>query len=126
MYETLLAAREAYDEAAVTIEEATERRLIMAEEEELLQQARTPLIEARAMQHTVDVALVQENASESMEISALALAGAEAGLEDLQTRWVGMVVALAVILITIIALVLIKRQLDRQLEARRANETSQS
>jgi hypothetical protein len=126
IYEALLAAREAYDEAAVTIEEATERRLIMAEEEEFLQQARTPLIEARAMQHTVDVAFVQENANESMEISALALAGAEAALEDLQTRWVGMVVALVVILITVVALALIKRQLDRELEVRRARDTSQS
>jgi ABC-type dipeptide/oligopeptide/nickel transport system permease subunit len=61
-----------------------------------------------------------------MEISALALAGAEAALEDLQTRWVGMVVALVVILITVVALALIKRQLDRELEVRRARDTSQS
>ncbi|HSJ56745.1 MAG TPA: hypothetical protein VLC95_06175, partial [Anaerolineae bacterium] len=79
-------------------------------------------IEARAIVHTVDVELVQESAAESIEISEQALASADAALEGLETRWVGMVVALVVILITIVALVLIKRELDRDLEARRARK----
>ncbi|HSJ58015.1 MAG TPA: cytochrome c3 family protein, partial [Anaerolineae bacterium] len=42
MYEALLSARETYEEAALTIEEASGRRLIMAEQEELLLQGLTP------------------------------------------------------------------------------------
>ena len=126
IYEALLEARETYEHAASTIEEATQRRLIMAEQEELLQQARTPLIEARAIQHAVSVDLVQENTQASIEISAQALESANAALDDLQTRWIGMIVVIAVVLVTVVALWLIKRELDRELEARRARRGQES
>ena len=41
-------------------------------------------------------------------------------MQELDTRRLGMIIALGVILVTIVALVLIKRQLDRDLEAERA------
>jgi bacteriorhodopsin len=69
---------------------------------------------------------VQENAQESIGLSEQALAGATGALEELETRWVGMVVALVVILITIVALVLIKREIDRDLEARRAHKRTRA
>jgi len=120
MYTALTEADQAYEEAEATIALATEQRLIMASQEEQLQKARTPLIESRALQHTVDQAQIEAKAAESRELSVQAQASAQAALEELDTRRMGMIVALAVILVTIVALILIKRQLDRDLEAQRA------
>ncbi len=120
IHQALKEADDAYEEAEATIAAATESRLIMAEQEELLQKANTPLIESRALQHNVNVAEIQAKAEEALELSLQAQASAEAALEELDTRRVGMIVALAIIVITIMALVLIKRHLDRDLEAERA------
>jgi hypothetical protein len=122
IYQTLKSADDAYSQAEDLITQATDQHLIMAREEELLQKANTPLIESRALQHTVDLAQIQAKATESEDISQQVQASAREALRDIQTRRLGMVVALAVILVTIVALVLIKRQLDRDLEARRAHE----
>jgi hypothetical protein len=120
MYQALTEADHAFEDAENTIALASEERLIMAVQEELLQKARTPLIESRALQHTVSLADVEAKAHESLEISVQAKASAEEALEELDTRRLGMIVALAVILVTIAALVLIRRELDRDLEAKRA------
>ena len=126
IYQALNEANEVYEEAEVTIAQATELRLIMAEQEEQLQRAGTPLIEARALQHNVDVEQVQAKTEESLELSRQALASAEAAIEELDTRRLAMIVVLAVILVTIVALYLIKRQLDRDLEAKRARQRQDS
>jgi hypothetical protein len=126
LYQALTEASDAYDQAQQTITQATNERLIMAAQEELLQKARTPLIEARAMQHTVNLEEVQAKTEESLAISQQAQGDAEAALKEIDTRRVGMFVALAVILVTIVALVLIKRELDRDLEAGRARRHSNS
>lgn len=120
MYQALKEADDAYEEAEATITQATELRLIMAEQEELLQKANTPLIESRALQHTVDLEQIQTKAEESLALSQQAQMSAEEALEELDTRRLGMIVALAIILVTIVALVLIKRGLDRDLERQRA------
>jgi hypothetical protein len=80
------------------------------------------LIESRALQHNVDLEQVQAKAEESIELSEQARESAEESLEELDTRYQGMIVALVVIVITIVALVLIKFALDRDLEAKRARE----
>lgn len=120
MYAALKEADDAYEQAENTIALATEQRLIMAEQEELLQKANTPLIESRALQHTVNLADIEAKAEESLVLSREAQASAEEALAELDTRRLGMVIALGVILITIVALILIKRELDRDLEAERA------
>jgi hypothetical protein len=124
MYQALKEADDAYEQAEATIDLASEQRLIMAEQEELLQKANTPLIESRALQHTVNLADIQTKAQESLELSQQAQASAEEALQELDTRRLGMVVALAVILVTIVALILIKLELDRGLEAKRARQRS--
>jgi hypothetical protein len=126
MYEALVEADEAFEQAEATIALATENRLIMAQQEELLQKANTPLIEAEALQHTVNLADVQAKTEESIVISREAQASAEEALRGLDTRRWGMVIALSVILITIVALVLIKRELDRDLQAKRARPRGDS
>jgi hypothetical protein len=95
-------------------------------QEELLQKANTPLIESRALQHTVDLEQVQAKAQESLEISQQAQDSAEEALKEVDTRRLGMIIALGVILVTIVALVLIKRELDHELEARRAQRRTGS
>jgi hypothetical protein len=94
--------------------------------EELLQKANTPLIESRASQHTVNLADIEAKAKESLTLSQEVQASAEAALKDLDTRPPGMIVTLAVILVTIVALVPIKLELDRDLERERARQRSGS
>ena len=126
MYEALTGADEAFEKAEDVIATAREARLIMAEQEELLQRAQTPLIESRALQHTVDREQIEAKAEESLTLSEQARASAEEALAELDTRRLGMIVSLAVILVTILALVLIKRELDRDLEAKRARQRKSS
>jgi hypothetical protein len=126
MYAALKEADDAYEQAENTIALATEQRLIMAEQEELLQKANTPLIESRALQHTVNLAEVETKAEESLVLSQEAQASAEEALAGLDTRRLGMIVALGVIVVILVALVLIKRELDRDLEAQRARRRGNS
>jgi hypothetical protein len=126
MYQTLKGADDAYAQAQQTIDLATGERLIMAEQNELLQKANTPLIELRALQHTGDLEKIQAKAEESLAISRQAQTSTQEALKDVDTRRLGMIVALAVILVTIVALVLIKRELDRDLEAKRAGSHGDS
>jgi hypothetical protein len=126
MYNALKEADDAFEQAEATINLAIDSRLLMAEQEEMLQQAHTPLIESRALQHTVNLVDVEAKAAESLELSQKAQASAEAALAELDTRRLGMVVALGVILVTIVALILIKRELDRDLEAERARRREES
>jgi predicted CXXCH cytochrome family protein len=120
IYQALTVADDAYAQAEATIASATQHRLIMATQQELLEQANTPLIEARALQHTVNVADIQAKTEASLNLSQQAQASAQAALQSLQNRRLGMIVALAVILVIILALVLIKVELDRDLERQRA------
>jgi len=124
MHQALVEADEAFEQAEATIALATEKRLIMAEQEELLHRANTPLIESRALQHTVNKEEVEAKAQESLALSQEAQDSAEAALKDLDTRRLAMIIALAVIVVTIVALILIKLQVDRDLEEERAQRHS--
>ncbi len=122
IYAALAEAEVTYVQAENAVAEAADSGLIMAEQEEALQQARTPLIEARALQHNVNVEAVEAKTATSIEASQDVLASVDEKVADLETRWTAMYIALALILLIVVALVLIKRQLDRDLEARRARE----
>jgi hypothetical protein len=122
MYQTIKQADDAYTQAQETIDLATGERLIMAQQEEVLQKANTPLVELRALQHTGDLAQIQAKAEESMALSQQAQTSAQAAIKDVDTRRVGMIAALGFILLTIVALIFIKRELDRELEAKRARD----
>jgi hypothetical protein len=120
IYQALKGADDAYAQAQAAITRAGTARLIVVQQEEALQKANTPLIEARALQHTVSVTDIQAKAKESTDLSQQAQASAEAALKDIGNRRIGMAVALAVILLVIVSLILIKLDLDRRLEAERA------
>ncbi len=125
MHQALTEAGEAFEQAEATIALATESRLIMTKQEELLQQAGSPLIESRALQHTVNLAEVEAKAEESQVLSLEAQASADEAIKGLDTRRIGMIVAVVFILLTIAALVLIKIEIDRDLERKRARRRSQ-
>jgi hypothetical protein len=125
MYQALTEADEAFEHAEAAIELGAQQRLIMTEQEEMLQQAGTPLIESQALQHTVSLADVQAKAEESLALSQEAQASAEEAIAGLDTRRLGMIIALAFILVTIVALILVKIGLDRDLEAKRASRRNQ-
>ena len=120
IYQALTEADEAYEKAEAVVGLATERRLIMTGQEELLQRARTPLITLQALQHNVSLADIQAMAEESLVISRQVQASVEEAIRGLDTRRLGMVIAVVAILATVVALVVIKRGLDRDLEAERA------
>ncbi|MFC2030764.1 cytochrome c3 family protein [Chloroflexota bacterium] len=126
MYQALTEADDAFEHAEATITLATENRLIMTGQEELLQQAGSPLIESRALQHTVNMADVQAKAEESLALSREAQASAEEAIGGLDTRRLGMIIAVVFILLTVVALVLIKIGLDRDLEAKRARRRGET
>jgi len=119
IYQVMEEANVLYKEAESVVAQAARQRLIVAEQEELLQRARTPLIELRALQHDVDLTQIQAKADESMALSRQAQTSAQEAIKEINTRRLAMAIALTVILVTIVALVLIKRELDRDLEARR-------
>jgi hypothetical protein len=120
IYQALKGAGDAYTRAEAAITRARTARLIVVQQEEMLQKANTPLIEARASQHTVSVADLQAKAKESADLSQQAQESAEAALKDIGTRRIGMYAALAVMLLVVVSLILVKRDLDRRLEAERA------
>lgn len=119
MYQSLKQADDAFEETEGLIKLATERRLLMEPQEEALQRGKTPLIESRALQHTVNVDDIRAKADESLAVSQQVQASVQEALKGLDTRRIGMIVAVVVILITVAALILIKRELDRDLEAER-------
>lgn len=120
IYQALRGADDAYTMAEAAIAQARLARLIVVQQEEVLQKANTPLIEVRALQHTVDTADIQAKAKESTDLSRQAQASAEDALRDIGTRRIGMAIALAVILLVVASLIQVKRDLDRKLEAERA------
>jgi type VI protein secretion system component VasF len=67
---------------------------------------------------------IQAKAKESADLSQQAQASAQAALKDVGTRRIGMYAALVAILVTVVALILIKRELDRNLQAERARRNT--
>jgi hypothetical protein len=120
IYQALKGADDAYANAEAVIAQARSARLIVVQQEEVLQKANTPLIEARALQHVVNTVDIQAKAKDSTDLSQQAQASAEGALKDIGNRRMGMFAALAVILLVVVSLILIKRDLDRRLEEERA------
>lgn len=120
IYRLLQEADQAYAQAESTIARAKEERLIMAPQEEQLQRARSALVQVQALQHTVDVDAIRAKAQEAVEGSQKALEGALAALQEMRVRRIAMVISLVIIGLTVLALYYIKRELDRELEERRA------
>jgi hypothetical protein len=105
------------EEAEIAIEAARRVGMLVGPMEAQLQEANTSLITARAAQHTLDLAAVSEQADDALVVANEATDSAEAAVAESIFRRQAMIVAVAAIGLTIVALYLLKRELDRRLEA---------
>jgi hypothetical protein len=117
LYDSITGAAQAYERAEDAIEKARKVGMLVAPMEARLREAGTSLITARAAQHTLDMATVRERTEDARAIADGVEASAEAAVAESIFRRRAMVVAVAAIGLTIVALYLLKRELDRQLEA---------
>ena len=115
--------RDSIVDAVVDLQKAEElltevagRGMIIAREEAMLSEARTGLITARAAQHQVSLDVVTALTEASIEGSEAVTKSAEEKLRQNVFRRQAMVIVVAAIVVTVIALYSIKRELDRRLE----------
>jgi hypothetical protein len=117
LYDNIAGAAQAYEEAEAAIVAAQSVGMLVTPMEARLREASTSLITARAAQHTLDLATVEERSEDAHTIADEVRASADAAVAESIFRRQAMVVAIAVIILTIVALYLLKRELDRQLDA---------
>ena len=109
-------AEAAYDQAAARIEEAGQLGMITDDAELGLAQAKTSLIQAQAAVHTTRLTVVANLASDARAKAEDALAMATAKVDESVFRREAMVIVLGFIFVSVVFLVLLKRNLDRDLE----------
>lgn len=114
-YDFIDGAAKAYEEADASVKAASDLGMLVAPQEALLREANTQLVTARASQHDLNVDQVFELTTKATVAATAAKAGAEAAIHETVFRRQAMVVAIAAIALTILALYLLKRQLDRRL-----------
>jgi hypothetical protein len=119
LYDTITSAAQAYDQAEAAVQSARLVGMLVSPLEGQLREANTDLITARGDQHTLDIATVQGQTDQSRKIAAKAQQDAEAAVSESVFRRQAMVVAVAVIGVVIVTLYLLKRELDRRLDAGR-------
>jgi hypothetical protein len=117
LYDTISGAAVAYEEAESAIQVAQGVGMIVSPMEAKLREANTDLITARAAQHTVDVDRVSEQTDSAEATADEVKASAEAAVAESIFRRRAMIIAVAAIGLTIAALYLLKRELDRQLDS---------
>lgn len=112
MYSALHQATTTYDDADKAIVKAASVQMIVAPEEEQLQQAKTSLLTARAAQHTGQLAAVTQETGKAISTSQQTKQAAEAKVSESIFRRQAMVVAVGMIALVIVSLVIIKRLLE--------------
>jgi hypothetical protein len=112
MYDALHQATTTYEDADKAIAKAASLQMIVAPEEEQLQQAKTSLLTARAAQHTGQPADVTKVTDQATLISQKTQQAAEAKVSESIFRRQAMVVAVVMIALVIVALIVVKRSLE--------------
>jgi hypothetical protein len=112
LYTALHQATITYDQAGKAIAQAASLQMIVAPEEEQLQQAKTGLLTARAAQHTGQLAEVSKLTGQAVSISQQTEQAAEAQVAESIFRRKAMVVAVVMIGLVVVALVIVKRALE--------------
>jgi hypothetical protein len=85
--------------------------MIVTDEENLLAEARTRLISARAQQHSANLSIVREESDGSIALSQQAQEQAEDAISESRFRRRAMVIAILVIGLVITSLVMLRREL---------------
>jgi hypothetical protein len=112
IYNALVRASTAFDRAVARIEEAASAGMIVTDADVLLTQSRTSLIQARAAVHTTKLTDVAVKADAAVVKATEAEAFAQSRLAESLFRRQAMVIVLALIAVTILALALLRRGLD--------------
>jgi Cytochrome c3 len=115
MSDAFASTTQAYADAENSIKSAQQLGMLVTQQESELQKVNTGIITARAAQHTLDSDTVVKTLDEARKTADGAKAGAEAAIAQSNLRRRAMVIAVAAIALTIVALYLLKRQLDRRL-----------
>lgn len=113
IYTALLTADESLADASSAVANASSLGMIVTEETRLLAEARTKLITARAGQHAVDLALVQEQTDAAAELSSRAQQEAEQAIDESRFRRQAMVIAVIAIGLVIASLAMLRRELTK-------------
>ncbi|OGO41347.1 MAG: hypothetical protein A2Z04_01820 [Chloroflexi bacterium RBG_16_57_9] len=113
IHRVLTEASTAYEEGEAKVKEAEQRGLIVTVEEGRLRESNTNLITARAVQHTTQLATIEEKTKKSTEISAGVKKAAENAIQETVFRRQAMVVSVAAVLFTVVGLIIAKREMDR-------------
>jgi predicted CXXCH cytochrome family protein len=108
-------AEGAYDTAGQRIEDASSLGMITADADVGLAQAKTSLIQAQAAVHTTKLKLVSDLSTDARIKAEEAQALAAAKVDESIFRREAMVVVLVLIAVSLLFLVILKRQLDREL-----------
>jgi predicted CXXCH cytochrome family protein len=108
-------------EAQARVEAARARGMLMIDAQVDLQDAQQRVVQARTLVHAVDVAQVEQHTNAAATSARKALDAAARAFAELRYRRAGLLVALFVILVAIVALWLEIRRVDarRRLETRR-------
>ena len=117
LYDTITSAAQAYDQAEAAVQSARLVGMLVAPLEGQLREANTDLITARADQHTLDIATVQGQTDQTRKIATQVQSDAQAAVSESVFRRQAMLVAVAVIGVIVVTLYLLKRELDRRLDA---------
>lgn len=116
LHDTITAAAQAEMEAESAVQVARGLGMLVSPMEARLREASTSLITARAAQHTLDIDTVRERTDDARGIADEVKDSADAAVAESIFRRQAMVVAVAAIGLIIVALYLLKRELDRRLE----------
>ena len=116
LYESIETAAQAYEDAEAAIGRVRDVGMLASPLEGRLREANTALITSRAAQHALDLEKVHERTETAREVAAEVIIGAEEAVAESLFRRQAMMIAVAAIGIIIIALYLLKRELDRRLE----------
>ena len=117
LYNSINAASTAYEEAEIAINTVQEVGMLISPLEGRLREANTALITARAAQHTLDFDTVNERTETAERVSEEIQASAAAAVAESIFRRQAMIIAVAIVAIIIVALYMLKKELDRKLDA---------
>ena len=106
-------------EATTQVDVARARGMLMTDALVALESAHQQIVEARTLVHTVDPAQVESKTKAADTAADKALAEARRAFGEIRFRRRGLLVALALIVVTIVALVLKIRDVDASRSARR-------
>jgi len=110
---TLRLAQRTMSDAREQVTRAERAGMLMDEAEAVLQQAHQEIITARTEVHRASVAAVASHAEAAIKAAEQALASARQAFNDIRYRRIGLLVALTLVVLALIAVVLTIRQIER-------------